>query len=347
MSQPKKSSLYYYKEPHKSELLEQVRNATAYYPAIKPTGYATKKSTAEVRRVLTAMWSDLHYGSDLDKREHLLPYSNLEETRATAKILTNILSYKPEKRSVTTLDLDFLGDEFAGLLGHDDRAVAPLTFQLLRTSHLIAQVIAHCAAQFPSVRVTKKPGNHGRNLLRHHGRADNAKWDNFETIMFEMVRQICRDLKNVTWRNSRRSWTINKVFGWNKFLTHGDTVGGNARPGTQGFEKFVASINASPYYGGRIDIVEMGHWHSGQQFSVNHTEVFVNPALIPPDGHSESGNYLTACGQFIFESTEKFAVGDVRKIRISPEDYTDSSLDGLLKPWSEEIVFEEDDESED
>lgn len=340
----KKSALYYYKEPHKSELLEQIRNAAAFYPAIKTTGYASKKGTAPIRRVLTAMMSDQHYGSDLDRREHLLAYSNREETRATAKVLHNILDYKRDKREYTMLDLDFLGDEFAGLLGHDDRAVAPLTFQMMRTSHLISQVVALCAAEFPAVRVTKKPGNHGRNLLRHHGRADNQKWDNFETMMFEVVRQSCRDLKNVTWRNSRRPWTINKVFGWNKFLTHGDTVGGAAKPGTQAFEKFISSINASPYYGKRIDVYECGHWHSGQQFSVNHTEVFVNPALIPPDGHSESGNYLTACGQFMFESTERFAVGDIRKIRVNPEDYTDTKLDGLLTPWTEDLVFNEDEE---
>src|SRR5688572_33178325 len=28
-------------------------------------------------------------------------------------------------------------------------------------------------------------GNHGRNLLRHFGRANNQKWDNFETIRSE------------------------------------------------------------------------------------------------------------------------------------------------------------------
>lgn len=337
----KKSALYYYKEPSKSALLEAIRDSAVLFPAISPAGYAKKKSVSSQERVLTAMFSDMHYGSDLDKREHLLAYSNREETRATTKVLQNILDYKTDKRDVTTLDLDFLGDEFAGLLGHDDSSVAPLTFQLLRTSHLIAQVISHCSAAFPAVRVTKKPGNHGRNLLRHKARADNAKWDNFETIMFETVRQICRNLGNVTWRNSRRAWTINKVFGWNKFLTHGDTVGGNAKPGTSGFEKFVSSINASPYYGSRIDVIEMGHWHSGQQFSVNHTEVFVNPALIPPDGHSESGNYLTACGQWLFESTEKYAVGDIRKVRVEPKDYQDKGLDGLLTPWSEDIVFTE------
>lgn len=336
----KKSSLYYYKEPAKSALLESLRDVAQLYPAIKPSGYAAKKGDKKTDRVLTAMWSDQHYGSDLDRREHLLAYSNREETRATAKVLGNILGYKTDKRDQTMLDLDFLGDEFAGLLGHDDNAVAPLTFQVCRTSHLLSQIIGLCAAAFPKVRVTKKPGNHGRNLLRHQGRADNAKWDNFETMMFEIVRGTCRNLTNVTWRNSRRAWTINKAFGWNKFLTHGDTEG-NFKPGSVSFEKWVSSINASPYYGGRIDIVELGHWHSGQQFSVNHTEVFVNPALIPPDGHSASGNYLTACGQFMFESTERYAVGDIRKVRVNPSDYADSGLDGLLQPWSEDLVFNE------
>lgn len=339
-----RSSLYYYSEPRKSALLDNIREAAQHYPTVPVLGYAKRKSApANVSRILTSMWSDQHYGSDLDRREHLRAYSNVEEARATAKVLKNILDYKLDKRDQTALDLDFLGDEFAGLLGHDDHAVAPLTFQVLRGSHLISQVVAQAAAAFPTVRVTKKPGNHGRNLLRHKGRADNAKWDNFETIMFELVRGMCRNLPNVTWRNSRRAWTINKVFGWSKFLTHGDTEG-NFKPGSSSFEKWVSSINASPYYGGRIDVIEMGHWHSGQQFSVNHTEVFVNPALIPPDGHSASGNYLTACGQFIFESTERYPVGDIRKVRVNPEDYQDASLDGLISPWTEDMVFVEEEE---
>ena len=341
----KKSSLYYHDGPESSRLLLAFRDAATMFPTIQPSGYASKKGKLiEGRRVLTAMLSDLHYGSDLDRREHLMPYSNVEECRATAKVLYNILEYKTDKRDETTLDLDMNGDEFAGLLGHDDKAVAPLTFQLLRAAHLLAQVVRHCSAAFPKVRVTKTPGNHGRNLLRHYGRADNAKWDNFETLMFQHVRGLCRDLPNVEWIITPRPWVINQVFQWNKFITHGDTEG-NFKPGSPAFEKWVSSINASPYYGGyikdggRIDIVELGHWHSGQHFTVGHTEAFVNGALIPPDGHSASGNYLTACSQFLFESTEKYAVGDTRKIRINLEDYTSTEFDGLLEPWSEELMF--------
>lgn len=340
----KKSSLFYYDEADSTELAKHIRKAAQLFPAIAPSGYALRKGRTEGRRVLTAMLSDLHYGSDLDKREHLLAYSNVEECRATAKVLYNVLEYKTDKRDETTLDIDINGDEFAGLLGHDDKAVAPLTFQLLRSAHLLAQFIRHSSAAFPSVRVTKTPGNHGRNLLRHYGRADNQKWDNFETLMFQLVRGLCRDLPNVEWIITPRAWVINRVFGWNKFITHGDTEG-NFKPGSPAFEKWVSSINASPYYGGyikdggRIDIVELGHWHSGQHFTVNHTEVFVNPALIPPDGHSASGNYLTACGQFLFESTERYAVGDTRKVRINTDDYTSTEYDGLLQPWSEDLMF--------
>lgn len=340
----KKSALYYYDDADNSKLLLAFRQAAELFPRIPASGYALKRAQPTQCRALTVMLSDLHYGSDLDRREHLLPYSNVEECRATAKVLQNVLEYKTDKRNETTLELDVNGDEFAGLLGHDDKAVAPLTFQMLRTAHLLAQFVRHAAAAYPKVRVTKTPGNHGRNLLRHYGRADNAKWDNFETIMFQLVRGLCQDLPNVEWKITPRAWVINQVFGWNKFITHGDTEG-NFKPGSPAFEKWVSSINASPYYGGyikdggRIDVIELGHWHSGQQFSVNHTEVFVNGSLIPPDGHSASGNYLTACSQFMFESTEKYAVGDTRKVRINPSDYTDSSLDGLLTPWTAGLVF--------
>ena len=338
----KKNSNFYFKDAR--PVIEAYRQAAALFPKIKPSGYSAKKGQGNTpARILTAMWSDQHYGTDLTAEDHLLAYSNREECRATAKIVSNILEYKKDKRANTQLHLDFLGDDFAGMLGHDDKSLPELQIQSIRAAHIEAQVVAHCAANYPSVVVTRTWGNHGRDTLRHKGRADNFKWLNHEFTMWQQVRALCRGLGNVQWKTDKRPVGYSKLFGWQKLRTHGDTILGG-KPGTTTFAAQLANISSSPYYNGPVHIAVLGHWHSGLQFTANHTEVFVNPALIPPDGYSESNGYLTAAGQFMFETTEKYAVGDVRKVRIDPKDYQDGGLDGLIQPWSEDLVFEEHDE---
>ena len=337
----RKNSNVYFKDA--AHLIRSYREMASIFPAIKPAGYSRKKAAGpESSRILTSMWSDQHYGTDLTAADHLVAYSNVEECRATARVLKNILDYKIDKRAATTLHLDFLGDDFAGMLGHDDSFSAELQVQMARAAHIESQVIAIASAEFPSVVVTRQFGNHGRDTLRHKGRADNFKWVNWEFATWLTVRALCRELQNVRWVTNRRPVGFTEMLGWRKLRTHGDTVLGG-KPGTTTFSTQLNKISSSPYYGAqRIDIACLGHWHSGQQFTDGHTEVFVNPALIPPDGFSESHGFLTACGQFIFETTEKFAVGDVRKIRVGIEDYRDSQLDGLIEPWSLDMVFETD-----
>lgn len=338
MGLQKKSALYYYKTPRESELLRLFKEASSAYPAIKPEGYSKKEDKKPVKRILTALWSDMHYGTDLQQDEHLRPYGNTEESRRTAKIVSNILDYKRDKRTETQLHLDFNGDDFAGMLGHDDRKHAELTAQIFRTAHLEAQIVSRCATEFPSVRVHRGYGNHGRNTLRHHGRADNTKWENFELLAFQLVRGLCRDLKNVVWAVNKRPTMTIPMFSWKKFMTHGDTVLGG-KPGSPQFERQLSGVNSSPYYRGPYDVVELGHWHQLMHFSVGSSRVIVNPALIPPDGFSESNGYLNECGQVLYETTERYPVGDFRAVIVGPEDDHNSKLDALISPWTEHLVF--------
>lgn len=324
-------------------MLTGINEAVALVPKITPAGYARKQGASySGSRFLTLQLSDLHYGTDLTAEDHLRPYSNVEECRATAAVVSNALDYKPDHRNETTLHIWFGGDDFAGLLGHDDKSLPALQVQLARAAHIEAQTIALLAARFRNVLVTRDWGNHGRDTLRHKGRADNFKWLNWEFMLWKLVRAMCRDLKNVRWQTSRRGYGYTKLFGWQLFRTHGDTILGG-KPGSQGFARQLAGINSSPYYKGLNHIVLLGHWHSGETFQVEHTRVFVNGALIPPDGYSQSNGYLSGAGQWLFETTEKFPVGDMRFVQLAPSDYTDSKWDGLITPWTEELEFYEED----
>jgi hypothetical protein len=73
---------------------------------------------------------------------------------------------------------------------------------------------------------------------------------------------------------------------------------------------------------------------------VEHTRVFINGALIPPDGYSQSNGYLSGAGQWIFETTETYPVGDMRFVQIAPNDYNNTALDGIIAPWNQALEFQ-------
>ncbi len=343
----KKSYLYHYSKPSESRLLRLINEASKALPPLEPKGYAQKTRASDGHgRVLTVLLSDLHIGTDLLSSQHLRRFGTTEEARRLAYILRNVLEYKTDKRDDTVLHIDLNGDLIAGMLGHDDKMAAPLTNQIFRAEHLLSQFVWHCATHFKRVAIHWQAGNHGRNLLRHKtGRADNEKYENFELIIAMAIRNRCRGLKNVTWSITRRPWSDIPFFGWHKLMTHGDTVMG-AKPGTKGFRGLVAEINASPYYRqGGYDVIELGHWHDPEAFMTGRTRVFVNGAMIPPDGHSESQGYLNLCAQWLYEATERFPVGDMRRLELPFDVDSDDSFDALISPWDLSLVFTDTDDA--
>lgn len=335
-----KSSLFYYEGREPTALLKQFRDVASLMPVIKPTGFANRANTYTPERCLTVALSDLHFGTDLTPHDHLRAYSNKEESRRLAHILKNVLEYKQDHRDKTVLQILLNGDLFAGLLGHDDRAVAELSVQMLRTVHLLVQFVSACALAYKKVVVRVQYGNHGRNKLRHFSRADNSKWENFELITAVMLQGPLRTFKNITWDIPRRPISFWKVFGHQFAMTHGDTVLGK-KPGSDALGNAVAAVRASSFYNlkGKLDVLFLGHWHQGMLQLHGDTCILVNPPLLPPDGHSESSGYLNACGQWLLESTANYAVGDTRLVIIPEKVDTDTSLDALISPWTESLVF--------
>ena len=301
----KKDGLYYYKEASESELLLLFAEAAKVLPAIPAAGYAAKKASSKSpSRFLNVLLSDLHYGSDLKKRTHLLAYGAVEEARRTAAVVRNAVEYKTDKRDKTSLVLRINGDLIEGMLGHDDRAAAPLTMQMCRAEWILSQVVSTLAANFPSVTVLVEWGNHGRNTLRHAGRADNDKYESFELIIMNTVRARCRALKNVKWHIPYRAWIVDQQFNWKILQTHGDTIL-NKSPQNSGFDSNVAKLNSSRRYPGPFDIVVLGHWHVPISRLTENAHVFVNGALIPPNGYAESAGYLNECAQFFVHKVTK------------------------------------------
>lgn len=302
---------------------------------IQATGYAKRPPSRPVKRSVCLLLSDLHIGSDLSGSEQPMPFRALEEARRLEYILRQAIDYKPQYRKDSELVLMLNGDLIDGLLMHDLRDGAPLIEQKVTFQRYFERFIAECARAYPSVRVFCQPGNHGRDLVRHPGRATSRKWDSHETEMYYALSRACTALKNVTFRLDFRAVTAIDLHGSWFGLTHGDTEVKLGDPDTKAKDNTAVlnRINATDLYGVHFAAWGFGHFHKPRYIPGNPRIIF-NGALLPPNGYARTAGYIgESAGQFLWESVAGYPVGDVRFIQVGPAQDRDEALGRIIEPF--------------
>jgi hypothetical protein len=302
---------------------------------ITPTGYATRKPSPKKRSVV-ALCSDWHIGARLSEDDNPMPFRALHESRSIEFFLRNILDFKPQYRSESECVLLLNGDMIEGMLGHDLRDGAPLVEQQLAFWHYMRPFVGLVAQQYPSVRVFCQVGNHGRNKLRHPGRAVSSKWDGYEYLLYKGLESMCSTLANVTFHIDKRAFSLVPLHGSTLLLTHGDTELALGDPDTQG-NRNALNIDralASGLYG-KFDAVAVGHFHKARHVGRSPDMLF-NGALVPPNGHARTSGYIgEPCSQWLWEAVEGFPIGDARRVIIGEAQRNDKRLGSLIS----EFVF--------
>lgn len=312
-------------------------------PKVEVKSYANvsggKSQISSSKRELNLVLSDLHIGSDIKKNETgNLDFGLTEESRRLARLVKDTCDYKRQYRKETKLNVLLLGDIIQNQL-HDARDGAPAAEQCGRAIYLLTQAIAQFSANFPKVEVYCNTGNHGRNTGRHHGRAVNQKWDSLEQIVYFAIREACKGMKNVNFTIPKTPYVVYEVFGKKVFATHGDSVLNVGYPGkainTGRLETQVNRFNASLSDREEYSVLVVGHVHTASITHLSNGAVTItNGAMVPVDEYAVSiGLMETTSGQYMFESTEGFPVGDCRYIKVSIKDDKDSSLDKIIKSW--------------
>lgn len=303
---------------------------------VTPTGYAAKPAHSHaIRRAAVLHLSDLHLGADVVARDNPTPFGAVEEARRLEYILRSLLDFKPQYRDTTEAILLLNGDLIDGFLEHDKRDGIPLVEQKIVFWTHFRLFIGMVAQQFPSVRIYCQPGNHGRDTVRHPGRATSSKWDGHEFECYFALKAMCGDLPNVKWDITLKPVSIVDLFGKKLLLTHGDTEikfkhpdGGAAHNAAE-----LAKVNAERRYGVEFAACAIGHWHTPRYFHRT-IKFLVNGALIPPNGWGRTEGYTgESCGQYLWEATEDYPIGDVRFLEVGPSQDRDEKLGTILKPY--------------
>ncbi len=322
---------------HEALALRQFKAAASEFLSDKvvPTGYAARGPWQKpTKRTVVMLLSDLHLGANLSELDNPVPFRRVEEARRLEFLLRQLLDYKIQYRDVTELLLLLNGDMIEGLLGHDMRDGAPLTEQKIIFWRLFRLFIGFCAQQFPSVLVVCQPGNHGRDKMRHPGRATSSKWDGHEWQMYWALKEMCSGLPNVRWDIGFRAVSVVDLYGSKMLVTHGDTEVPIGPPSTKHRDNLAAidRINASRIYGCEFEVAVFSHYHD-PLFRPGRPSIVYNGMLVPPNGFARGYGYIReTCGMFMWEAVEGYPVGDVRFVEVGVKQDMDNRLGDLLPP---------------
>lgn len=324
-------------DAHEALAIRHFKQAAAEYlhDRVKPTGYALKHPRADAKRSVCLLLSDLHLGAELSALDEPMPYRAVEEARRLEFVLRQALDYKSQYREHSELVLLLNGDMIEGQLGHELRSGAPLTEQKIVFWRYFRQFVGHCAQVYPAVRVICQPGNHGRDKVRHPGRATSRKWDGHEWELYWGLAEMCAGLRNVQWQIDFRAISAVPLHGSLLGLTHGDTEIKIGHPDTKAAANAAAidRVNMSRTHGHIFDAWAFGHWHT-PRFRPGSPSIVYNGMLVPPNGYARSAGYVgETCGQWIWEAVEGFPVGDLRYIAVGEAQDRDESLGTLITPF--------------
>ncbi len=322
---------------HEALALRQFKDAAREYLSdrIVPAGYALKPHTTTQPRSVCLLLSDLHLGSDLGARDNPRPFGAVEEARRLEYILRQALDYKPQYRAQSEMRLLLNGDLIEGYLLWDLRDGAPLTEQKVIFWRHFRILVGMLAQVYPRVVVDCQPGNHGRDKVRHPGRATSSKWDGHEWQMYWALKEMCSSLANVEWRIPFQAVSVVDLYGSKLLLTHGDTEVKLGDPDVKAQMNALAldRINSTRLYGCEFRAAAFGHYHK-PRYLPGRVRTIWNGALVPPNGSARGAGYVgEPCGQWLWEAVEGYPVGDARFVEVGPAQDHDERLGTIIKPF--------------
>jgi len=307
------------------------------------------ESTDKESRSVVTLWSDQHFGENVDKQEvgGKNEFNWIIGARRLGMFCEQIATYKIEKRQQhEELVILMLGDNIGGLLYNQEGSTYDLMIhQIAGTTAYYIQAINYLKQFFPKVRVICQPGNHGR--VQHKAskkRALSQKYDSFENIIFNSLSWQFKTDSKVQIEISKAPFSDVLIQGHRVYATHGDTVFETGNVGKslpiEKIEVQVNKINANelalqkcPY-----EMFCSGHVHHPLFTQVGPgVAVAINGCLIGLDSYAHGIKiHSSTAVQLIWETTKKYVQGDTRKIFVDKAD-DKFKYEKIIKPYNYQL----------
>lgn len=289
-------------------------------------------------RMITLLWSDLHFGLDVSPREVYGSEFNWNiAARRMAKCCVEAVDWKPKRRKDTTLQVVLNGDILAGVIHLSESNTKEIQEQIWGATAILTHALSFLRQYFPEVRVLCLPGNHDRMTYRSHERAVSQRWNSHAHSIFLGIKIWFKDDPGVTVDVPMTGMGTYKTPGGHLvFATHGDTEPTTSNVGKSfNTDRTIKSLLKMEHGGAldkKVDVCLFGHWHQPSLFLLpDGTTCIVNGCLIGSDSFAQNGAgyFNTMPAQVMFESDSERAIGDFRVVKLRDAD-NDESLDEVI-----------------
>lgn len=308
------------------------------YPIKVPKSTVKFSKTKYNKRMLTLLWSDLHFGVDVDPREVLLSEFNWKiATRRMAKLVDQAARWKPQYREETDLQIVLNGDILHGIIHLSEANIKEIQEQVWGATAILSKAIGYLSQHFNNVNVLCLPGNHDRVTYRSGERAIAQRWNSHSHSVYLGLKCWFRECDNVKFDVPMAGMGTYELPGGHLvFVSHGDTEPSTSNVGksfnVSKTSEALLKLNAGGVFEKKASVVLFGHWHQPSQFMLQDgTICVVNGSLIGADSYTQNaiGYFNSMPAQVMFESVKDFPVGDFRIIQLRDAD-NDSSLDDII-----------------
>lgn len=215
-----------------------------------------------------------------------------ERLMMLAEKTIEVANIRRASANVDTLHILFGGDMIEGetiFAGQAWSVDSDLFDQAVKNGPaMLSQMVLRLAEEFPNVKISTVPGNHGRSGPRNSGVSKRTNWDN---VLYEVTKLMVmgpedstrnkKMSKHIDFHISPRWYTVQNVAGWGILGVHGDTI---------------RSSLGFPWYGvgkkafGWIDSIPeewtylaLGHFHT-------YATAVMNKRIMLANGTTESDN---------------------------------------------------------
>jgi hypothetical protein len=334
------------------KLVEEIQKNFKPIVKIKPTSLRTKNKS-KIKREMVAMLNDTHIGVIVDPEEvnHGNSFDFKEAGRRFALFAKEVSDYKPHARNETKkLHLVLNGDLIAGLIhGLTTRSIHLMIHQINGAVHIFSHTIAHLAKDFEELEIHAIPGNHCRAVHKEHGkRAIAETYDSYANIIFYALSGIFKNNKQIKFNVPKTPYGFINLPAGRAMYAHGDHLFSKAlgNPGrsinVKALSGAIKDFNAGEIAKGNkpVKLLLLAHVHTFAHFITDDgVEVYIAPSLSGLDQFAHSltiNNNFVA--QVVFESTNKYILGDSRLIRLNEAD-NQSDLDKIIPEYKKELVY--------
>jgi len=298
--------------------------------------YKTSRSKAKPNQALTLVWSDLHFGVDVNDFEVL--GSNFNWTiaaRRMAMLCVEAVEHGANS-DVKELRVVLNGDIMQGVIHLDDTNIKPMTEQIWAAASIRIAAIDYLSQHFVNVTVVCLPGNHDRMTYKNSSRELSQRWDSHAHSLYLALMLTFKNTKVEFDIPSAGIAFVDDLNGGLIMASHGDTA-----PDSKNVSRSISvghmadtllRIQESKVINKKISVAIFGHWHTPTvQMLPNGACLIVNGSLIggEPFGQNGIGTFNPEPAQIMFISRTGRPVSNVSIVCVREAD-DDTELDKVI-----------------